>query len=199
MSDPTRDPLDQAIDRVAARLVSVDHDPFDSPTGRASRRSDGLAQDRQMVERIVTRLPERSGVGGWLRVLAPQAALATVLIVAAWVWTTSDREQGVREPVAAPSVAQAGPVASEGSTVPSPPAGVHAPRSANRLAARRATPAAAPLPADHERSLAPVAALVPLEVVSLASPSLPEEAFVVLAPIVLTELPLSGESNSPQK
>jgi hypothetical protein len=59
------------------------------------------------------------------------------------------------------------------------------------------TPAAAPLPADHERSLAPVGEPTPLEVVSLASPSLPEEAFVVLAPIVLTELPLSGESISP--
>ena len=51
MSDPTRDPLDQAIDRVAARMVSVDHDEV-------------------MVERIVARLPERSGLGGWLRVLA---------------------------------------------------------------------------------------------------------------------------------
>ena len=52
MSDPTRDPLDQAIDRVAARLVSVDHD------------------EAPWLERIVARLPERSGLGGWLRVLA---------------------------------------------------------------------------------------------------------------------------------
>jgi hypothetical protein len=174
MSDPARDPLDQAIDRVAARLVSVEH-------------------DEAMVERIVARLPERNGVGGWLRVLAPQAALAAVLIVAGLVWMRSDREQVVRDPAVAPSAVQAG-----GSTVPAPSAIVSAPVNATRMAARRMTPAAPALPADHERSLTPVEAPIPLEVVSLASPSLPEEAFVVLAPIVLTELPLSGESNSPR-
>jgi hypothetical protein len=178
MTEPARDPLDQAIDRVAARLVSVDH-------------------DATMVDRIVGRLPERSGVGGWLRVLAPQAALATVLIVAGLVWTTSDREQVVSDPAAAPPVAGAGAPAREVSTVLVPPTDVEAPVNATRVAARRVTPIEAALPVDHERSLAPVEAPIPLEVVSLASPSLPEEAFVVLAPIVLTELPLSGESFSP--
>lgn len=180
MNDPTRDPLDQAIDRVAARLVSVDH-------------------DRAMAERIVARLPERSSAGGWLRVLAPQAVLATVLIVAAWLWTTNDRDQVVRDPVPAPSVAQAGTAASEAAVVPAPSPAVSVPVNATRMAARRVTPAALELPVDHERSLAPVEAPIPLEVVSLTSPLLPEEAVVVLAPIVLTELPLSGESNSPQK
>lgn len=198
MSDPTRDPLDQAIDRVAARLVSVDHDePFDSPIGRASRRPAGLAQDRAMVERIVTRLPERSGLGGWLRVLVPQAAVATVLIVAALVWTTSDREQVMRDPAAAPPAAEAGSAASEVPPVRAPMPGVDTPVQATGVA-RRVTATAIAEPPDHERSLEPVAAPVPLEVVSLASPSLPEEAFVVLAPIVLTELALSGESISPR-
>ena len=180
MSDPTRDPLDQAIDRVAARLVSVD-------------------DDRAMVERIVARLPERNGLGGWLRVLLPQAAVATALIVTALVWTRGDRERVVPDPTPPPSIAQAGASASEVPVVPAPSAGASALVNPTRIAARRVTPAAAALPVDHERSLAPVAAPVPLEVASLASPSLPEEAFVVLAPIVLTELPLSGESNSPQK
>ncbi|MDO8677921.1 MAG: hypothetical protein Q7R30_05060 [Acidobacteriota bacterium] len=179
MSDPTRDPLDQAIDRVAARLVSVDHDDA-------------------MVQRLVARLPERSGVGGWLRVLVPQAAVATALVIAALVWTTSNREQVVRDPVAAPSVAAAGVAARDVPAVPAPIVGAAAPAEATRVAARGVTETAMAEPADHERSLAPVAALVALEVVSLASPSLPEEAFVVLAPIVLTELPLSGESISPR-
>lgn len=178
MTDPTRDPLDQAIDRLAARLVSVDH-------------------DEAMTERIVARLPERSGPGGWLRVLVPQAALAAALIVAALVWSRSGREPVVADPAAVPSVAQAGVATSAVSPVPAPVAGVNTPVNATRIAARRATPAATELPVDHERSLAPVEAPTPLEVVSLASPSLPEEAFVVLAPIVLTELPLSGESISP--
>jgi len=183
MTDPTRDRLDQAIDRVAARLVSVDH-------------------EAAMVEGIVARLPERSGVGGWLRVLAPQAAVAAALIVAALVWTRGDRDPVVPDSVAAPAVAQVGAAATE---VPAgaPPPAVRAPGSvpvgATRLAARRVIPDASEPPVDHERSLAPVESPQPLEVVSLASPSLPEDAFVVLAPIVLTELPLSGESNSPQR
>jgi len=180
MTDPTRDPLDQAIDRVAARLVSVDH-------------------DEAMADRIIVRLPERSGQGGWWRVLVPHAALATALVVAALVWSRSGREPVVADPAAVPSVAQAGAAANEVPAVPVAPAAVSAPVNATRIAARRATPAAPELPVDHERSLAPVEAPTLLEVVSLASPSLPEEAFVVLAPIVLTELPLSSESISPQK
>lgn len=180
MTDPTRDPLDQAIDRVAARLVSVD-------------------PDEAMTGRIVARLPERSGLGGWLRVLLPQAAVATALIVAALVWTTRNRDQVAHDPAAAPPVAEAGVGAREVPAVPAAVPGVDAPIKATRVAARRVTPTAPELPADHERSLAPVDEPIALEVVSLASPSLPEEAFVVLAPIVLTELPLSGESISPQK
>ena len=180
MSDPMRDELDQAIDRVAARLVSVDH-------------------DAAMVERIVTRLPERSRAGGWLRVLVPQAAVGAALIVAALVWTTRDGEQVVGDLAPAPAVARAGTAPDEVPAMPALPVTASAPVHATRMAARRATPAAPALPVDHEFSLAPVEAPKPLEVVSLASPSLPEEAFVVLAPIVLTELPLSGESNSPQK
>jgi hypothetical protein len=183
MSDPTRDPLDQVIDRVAARMVSVDH-------------------DEAMADRIVARLPERSGLGGWSRVLLPQAAVAGALIVAALVWTTRNRERVVPNPVTVPSRAEAGVAAREVPAVPAVPAtaaDVNAPIQAAGMVVRRVTPAAAPLPADHERSLAPVGEPKPLEVVSLASPSLPEEAFVVLAPIVLTELPLSGESISPQK
>lgn len=177
MTEPTRDPLDQAIDRVAARLVSVDH-------------------DASMAERIVARLPERSGWGDWPRVLAPQAALAAVLIGAVLVWTMRGREEGVRNP--APSVAEAGGASPDGASVPGAAARADATVNAPRLAARRVTPAPAAWPVDHERSLAPVDAPVALEVVSLASPSLPDEAFVVLAPIVLTELPLSGESISPR-
>ena len=179
MSDPTRDPLDQAIDRVAARLVSVDHDEV-------------------MVERIVARLPERSGLGGWLRVLAPQAALATALIVAVLVWTTRDREQVVRDPVTASTVADAAAAAPQAPALNAPVAEVSVPLKAAGMMARGVRETAPASPADHERSLAPVESPKPLEVVSLASPSLPEEVPVVLAPIVLTELPLSGESNSPR-
>ena len=181
MSDPARDPLDQAIDRVAARMVSVEG-----------------TNNRATAERIVARLPERSGPGGWLRVLVPQAAVAAALIVAALVWTTRNRQHVVPNPVTVPSVAAAGVAARAVPAVAATAAGVDAPMRAAGVAARRVTPAAAPLPADHERSLAPVEAPKPLEVAALASPSLPVEAFVVLAPIVLTELPLSGESILPR-
>jgi len=181
MNDPTRDPLDQAIDRVAARLVSVDH-------------------DEAIVDRIVARLPERSGAGGWRRVLMPQAAIATALIIAALVWTTRNREQVDGDPVATPSVADAGVAAREVPAAPASVGAVAAPPTASRVAAPRVTEAetASVALADHERSLEPVAALVPLEVVSLASPPLLEEAPVVLSPIVLNDLPLSGEPNSPR-
>lgn len=179
MTGPARDPLDQAIDRVAARMVDVDH-------------------DRAMVERIVARLPERSGAGGWLRVLVPQAAVATVLIVAALVWTRSDRESVVPDPAAAPSVAQGGAAASEAPAVPAPPAAVSAPVNATRIAARRVTPAVPELPLDHERSLAPVAAPISIELASLEAPSFLEKPPLVVAPLALTALPLSGESMPPQ-
>ena len=175
MIDHARDPLDQQIDRVAARLVSVDHDDA-------------------LVERIVSGLPERNQRSGWLAVLLPQAALAAALIVAAIVWTSRDREQAV-EPFSAPPAA--GVVAIEVPVQHAAAPALTAP-GAPRDAVRRVTDAAPIAAADHERSLAPVDAPVALEVAALASPSLPEEAFVVLAPIVLTELPLSSESNSPR-
>ncbi len=180
MSNPARDPLDQAIDRVAARMISVE------------------ATNVATVEQLVARLPERSGSGGWLRVLAPQAAVAAALIVAALVWTTRNREHVVPGPVTVPPLADAGLAARDVPVVPATAPGMDARIATAGVAVRRVTPAAAPLPADHERSLAPVEAPAPLEVVSLALPSRPEEAFVVLAPIVLTELPLSGESISPR-
>ena len=175
MSDHARNPLDQQIDRVAARLVSVDHHDA-------------------IVKRIVAGLPERNQRSGWLAVLAPQAALAAALIVAAVVWTTREHEQDI-EPLLAPLVA--GVTALEGPVQYAPVPGSGAP-VAPRLAARRVIEGAPIAVADHERSLAPIDAPVALEVAALASPSLPDEAFVVLAPIVLTELPLSGEAISPR-
>lgn len=175
MSDHARDPLDQQIDRVAAHLVSVDH-------------------AAAIVERIVAGLPARKQRSGWLAVLAPQAALAAALLVAAVVWTTREHEQDV-EPLSAPLVAGVTAIEVPVRHAPAPRSGAPV---APRLAARRVIEGAPVAVADHERSLAPIDAPVALEVAALASPSLPEEALVVLAPIVLTELALSGESNSPR-
>ncbi len=162
MSDPTRDPLDQAIDRVAARMVSVD------------------GTNDAMAERIVARLPERSGLGGWLRVLVPQAAVAAALIVGRAGVDDEESRTGGRDPVTR-SVRR--PRRRRAVTFPlfrADSADVDAPVQADaRGRAARDARLRPALPADHERSLAPVEAPTPLEVVSLASPSLPEEAFVV--------------------
>ena len=160
MTDHTRDPLDQAIDQVAARLVSVEH-------------------DQAMADRIVARLPNRAARSAWAGALVPQAALATVLLVGVFLWTTREPEL-VREPVV--DVVSAGAEAPALRTTVTP----------------RSDDSQFVLTPDHERALVPVAAPIALEVAALDASALPEEALVVIAPIVLTELPLSGESISPR-
>lgn len=179
MTEPDRDPLDTAIDRVAARLVSVEHDEV-------------------MVDRIITRLPERPGRRAWFAPLVPQAALAVCVAIVAFAWTTRDGGDVVREPrqlapVAriepeAPRVVVSSPAADATARPLDKPKGLSPRLVLNGLAA----------PRDHERSLVPVAAPVSLEVAALEAPALLDEAPVVVAPIVLTALPLSGESPSPR-
>lgn len=168
MTDHTRDPLDQAIDQVAARLVSVEH-------------------DQAMPDRIVARLPERARQSAWLGALLPQAALATVLVAAVIMWMTREPDQ-VREPAVDVRRAEA----SASAVAPVVAAEAEAP-------ALRTVDSQFVVTPDHERALVPVAAPMFLEVAGLAGPAaLPAEPPVVLAPIVLTELPLSGESISPR-
>ena len=168
MTDHTRDPLDQAIDQVAARLVSVEH-------------------DQAMADRIVARLPNRAARSAWAGALVPQAALATVLLVGVFLWTTREPEL-VREPVV--DVVSAGAEAPALRTPMAP--------ALRTTVTPRSDDSQFVLTPDHERALVPVAAPIALEVAALAASALPEEALVVIAPIVLTELPLSGESISPR-
>jgi hypothetical protein len=175
MNDHARDPLDKAIDHVAARLVSVE-------------------QDAAMVERLVAGLPERPARTGWFGVLVPQAAAAVAILVAVVMWTTRDRDEA-RDPVgdgrrAGTSVAAA-PAVAPASVV----AVIAKPR---RPVVRRSLDGQLALVADHERGLDPAPAPIPFDVPALEALSTPEKAPLVVAPIVLTELPLSGESISPR-
>jgi hypothetical protein len=169
--------LDQEIDQVAARMVGVDH-------------------DAAMADRIVARLPERPARGPWLGVLLPQAAAAVAILAAVVMWTT-------REPAVDPNTDVGRAAASLSAEAPGAKAEAPAETEAGAQApdlqasvSSLSTVEPALLP-DHERALAPVAAPISIELAAIEAPALLDEPTLVLAPLVLTELPLSGESNSP--
>lgn len=168
----SRDPLDLAIDRVAARLVSVNH-------------------DAAMADRIVAQLPVPSGRWAWTVSLVPQAAVAILVAMLAFAWTASDRGSGLRE-ASSSSVAGVRPARREGSEPAEQPRGTMAAIAIPPLPATRAL-RGPENEADHERSLESVAALIPLDVAALEGPMPLDQAPVFLGPIVLTDLPLSSD------
>ena len=172
-----RDRLDEIIDRSAARLVAVE-------------------PDAGLVERIVHQLPERETPARrvmltWL----PQCAAVAAVIVAIVIW---NRERPDSD---ATNIPQTGPWAfvllpasidAVEPTVTASPQVV----TLGRPVARPAMPDTGLL--DHERSLAFVERPDFLALPSIGAPSLEPEDALMLAPLVLTELPLSGEPSSPR-
>ena len=55
-----------------------------------------------------------------------------------------------------------------------------------------------PLEGDHERSLAPIEAMSALVMSDMDPNALPGSPALVMAPIAITELPLTAESFSPR-
>ena len=169
-----RDLLHQAIDQVAARLTRVDE-------------NDALAAQ------IINALPARVTWFGWLsHSWAPRLAMIAVIVAAGMVWSTR-REAST--PVASP-LASSRPIAA-------PTVLVAAVREAEPIRTMPLEPLEPLEPVetrlgDHERSLPALDALSALALDALAPVSLPEDAPLTLAPLAITELPLTPESISPR-
>ena len=168
-----RDLLDDAIDQVASRMTRVD-------------------DDAAMAARIVAALPERVSWFGWMvHAWVPRLAMTAMVATASLLWA---RREAPIDPAPAPvpPIAAAAPVT---------PVTAPMPLAAENAALNRTTPLEPlellepmePARADFERSLVAVAALGPLDVESLIPDVLPAEASIAIAPLALTDLPLSAE------
>lgn len=183
-----KDPIDTAIDQVAARMVQV-------------------REDEDLALRIASALPERSSRFGWL---VPQFAAIAAFAIAAVVWS-------LRGP-ATPSLLPSSDVVAV-MAVPNTVAAVE-PGTAVRalplesafarhvVSELRRDRLLGPLEllepfvrvdgVDHERSLAPIETMSALVMRDMDPDALPGSPALVLAPIAITELPLTAESFSPR-
>ena len=172
MIEAPRHDLDEAIDRVAAKMVAV---PGES----------------RMLQQVIERLPERA-TSPWFLTVPGQLAVGAALVWIAFVWARPSDPQEM--PIAlAPVAATAPPLVTARLVEPASfrPI-VRIPDPESRI------PAMTIDRPDHERSLAPVEALMALELGSIAAPVLEPEAAVVFAPLVLSELVLASDSSSPR-
>ena len=160
--------LDSAIDHIAKSLVAVPEDP-------------------QMVERIVTALPERSSRFGWL---IPQFAALGALAIAVAVWTM--REQPSL-PAVLPSTAIM-TVAAFPNVTPREPRIVLRTQPLEPL-----EPLERLEPGDFERSLPALEVAAALELNVIGPAALPATEALTLAPLEIGELPLTAEIMSPNK
>ncbi len=178
-----KDPLDTAIDHVAARLVHVQ-------------------DDAEMTERIVRALPERPRLA-WL---LPQFALIGVFAIAAMVWMTQDTSA----PPALLPASSVGVVASlpaapmshePGTALRTQPLESASARNNSRELRRDRAVAAFDReggPLDHERSLPALEAVNTLIVNDVSPRELPASSALAVAPIGVTDLPLTAESFLPR-
>jgi hypothetical protein len=162
-----RQELDEVIDRVAAKMVAIE-------------------DDGALMARVMAQLPERVATP-WFMSTRVQLAAAAALVLVAFLYARPAREVTPREashvPVAAPTV-DSKPVAPLGTLAlvkPSFRPVVPDPRS--------------PIQEDHERSLAPVAAIGALELDGIAPSTLELDAPASLEPLVLTELALGNKGD----
>ena len=164
--------LNSAIDHVARRMVAVPDDP-------------------EMVARIVSALPERSSRLGWL---IPQLAALGAIVIAAVMWSTRERP-------ALPAVLPSTPIASATSWP-----GVITAREPGTVARTQPLERLEPvepleplgLGSDFERSLPSLEVVDSLMVSDLTPHELPASPALELAPIGVTDLPLTAESFPPR-
>jgi hypothetical protein len=172
IESPRRD-LDAAIDRVAARLVEV-------------------RGNEELLPRTIAQLPARQTTP-WFLAMRVQLAAAAVVMLVAFLVARSSREvprleaphvaaiAGAESPIPGPR----SPIPDPGSPIPDPRSLIPAPRSA------------VPDPrSDHERGLAPVAAIDAIELSGIAPPAMELDAAAALEPLVLPELALDNKGDS---
>jgi hypothetical protein len=190
------DHLDAAIDHVAARMVSV-------------------PDDADLALRIVSALPERTSRLRWL---IPQLAAIGAIVIAAILWTTRNNTAPTTAALpsseVAPLVELAGSVIARepGTAWRTLPLESASARIDSRELRRDLAVAASgrvggrlelvelvePLDGDFDRSLPPIAAVTALVISDMDPGALPGSPALVLAPIAITELPLTAESFSPR-
>jgi hypothetical protein len=167
-----RNRLDEAIDRVAARLTHVDEDPA-------------------LASRIVAALPERVSWFGWLfHSWAPRLALIVLVVASGWLW---NRGTTPVTTTPLPAVARIQPVAVPTTVVAT------AERVPNRTKPVEPLVPVEPLePADFEHSLPAIEAVAALSLDFLSPVSLPEDVPLTVAPLAIADLPLTAETISPR-
>lgn len=162
-----------------------DRDKLDSAIDQVAGRMVAVSDDPEMVARIVSALPERSLRLGWL---LPQVAALSALVIAALVWSTRERPAS---PAVLPSTQIAAATVFRGGITPRVPGTPREPGTAVR------TEPLAPwnpgtLEPDFDRSLPA------LMVTELPPVELPASPALELAPIGVTDLPLTAESFPPR-
>jgi len=178
MIEAPRHDLDEAIDRVAAKLVAASDD-------------DGL------LPQVMARLPER-GATSWFLTVPSRVAAALALVLLAFLYARPAREvvppgllvvehpSAAALPLGAVPHAATAPIPDPRSRIPDPRSLIPDPRS---LIDR----------SDHEFSLPPVDALEAIELSALTTPALELAATPLFAPLVLTDLPLASDVSSPHQ
>jgi len=183
MIESPRHDLDQAIDRVAAKMVAAD-------------------ADAGVLQRVLAQLPERAATPWFLR-LPVQATAAAAIVAVALVYPRTSRELAPVESgfesaplaLAQPAEVRETPV---GEPVLAAVRRLPTPTSAKATVGRPDSrlPAVSLDRPDHARSLAPVDAIGALELVEIAPPAMELEATAALEPLVLPELALVPQGDS---
>jgi hypothetical protein len=165
-----RDPLDEAIDRVAKRLTQVE-------------------EDSQLAARIAAALPDRFTWFGWLTdAWAPRLAVLGITVGALGLWSVRHTSEVM--PAAQPLASRAAWNWSElGAS-----AVEREPIATNGMASlERSVPT---VPVEPFTGLPPVKAPASVEIASLAPSRLPAEQALSIEPLVIADLPLTAESLS---
>lgn len=179
-----KDPIDTAIDQVAARMVQV-------------------REDEDLALRIAAALPARSTRVGWL---IPQFAAIAVFAIAAVVWTMRNPaptsllpSSEVAALVVVPNTVAAIAPGTGIRTMPLESASArHISGELRRDRRLEDLEPLEPLDGDHERSLPAIDALAALVVSDVAPDALPGSPALTLAPIEIADLPMTAESFSPR-
>jgi hypothetical protein len=169
-----KDPIDTAIDQVAARMVQV-------------------REDADLALRIAAALPERNTwFGWWSHSWAPRLAMIAIVVAAGLVW---DKRGAIENAPIEPPLARAQPMTALAPLV----ASVREAERSRTMPLEHLEPVEPiELVSDFERSLEAIPAPDALVLQSLAAPSLPEDAPLTLEPLVIADLPLTAETISPR-
>lgn len=181
MIESPRHELDDAIDRVAAKLVAV-------------------TDDGRVLQQVMTRLPERTA-SPWFAAMPLHLAAGAALVLIAFVYPRSSREPAPLEPqpvavrapgdVLEPAPGRRNPAVA--TRLPTPDSrlrrGFHLRQGfGGRVGGQARLPRVALDRPDHERSLAPVDAIEALELSAIAAPALELDTAAAFDPLVLTEV-----------